>query len=199
MAEGPFNQPPVRSEFQDWHQVCSPCQSSSTVKLGKTRCAVIPVAGVSPTSPFLTEEPAFLVHYKLTCKQLQPLTQTSLFITSNKGRLPALGRRGAKRPEQRIFQVAIRSFSLSLSRSLYPSFSSLLSLSQHKRVSPSRISRRSHPLSPTRFVYQGHELHWHDPSSTGSCIARHRPPGPYAINPPSASSSPSAFIVYMCH
>jgi len=133
---------------------------------------------------------------------------------SNKGRLPASGL-GAKRPEQhRLFArshklIAIRSFllSLSLSLSLSPLISlhitpSLLLLSQHKRVSPALIS---HPHSPTLslalFISDKNSTGTilQIPSSTCSHLALHPPPGPYVINPPSASSSPSASIVFAFH
>ena len=133
---------------------------------------------------------------------------------SNKGRLPASGL-GAKRPEQqRLFArlhklIAISSFLLSLSLSLFlsPLISlhitpSLLLLSQHKRVSPALIS---HPHSPTLSL----DLFISDknstctihliPSPTCSRLAHHPHPGPCVINSSSASSSPSASIVFAFH
>ena len=141
-------------------------------------------------------------------------TQTSFIIMSNKGRLPASGL-GAKRPEQhRLFArlhklIAISSFLLSLSLSLFlsPLISlhitpSLLLLSQHKRVSPALIS---HPHSPTLslalFISDKNSTCTirQIPSSTCSRLAHHPPPGPCVINSSSASSSPSASIVFVFH
>ena len=71
-----------------------------------------------------------------------------------------------------------------------------------KRVSPAHIS---HPLSPTLslalFISDKNSTGTilQIPSSTCSHLAHHPPPGPYVINPPSASSSPSASIVFAFH
>ena len=114
--------------------------------------------------------------------------------------------------EQHIFlhvcsvSIVVRSFALQVSLTRHPSsLSSLLSPGQHgfpfhsSLVNPSSLPPLS--LALLKFVYQGQKLHWHDPSSTGSCIAYHPPPGPYAFSP-SASSSPPASIVCayrQCH
>ena len=78
----------------------------------------------------------------------------------------------------------------------------LLLLSQHKRVSPALIS---HPHSPTLslalFISDKNSTCTirQIPSSTCSRLAHHPPPGPCVINSSSASSSPSASIVFVFH
>ena len=102
------------------------------------------------------------------------------------------------------------SLSHSLSLSLSPPPPSPLSTSlphssypvSTKRVSPAHIF---HPLSTTLslalFISNKNSTGTilQIPSSTCSHLALHPPPGPYVINPPSASSSPSASIVFAFH
>ena len=88
------------------------------------------------------------------------------------------------------------SLSLSLSRSVstkgFPRPASIVVPIHFPPLHPLLCFIRVRDNNSTCTIYQ-------IPSSTGSCIAHHPPPGPCAINPSQASSSPSASIVYAFH